>query len=251
MSIFLATPMYGGQCTAVYCLSVIRLANDCRREKIELHIQFKPGESLITRARNALCAEFIKSKARSLLFIDADIGFEAADVLALYRLLEQGYGVVGAACPKKRLLWDRIREAARRDIAAAELKTIATNFVVTVDGQKTFDPKVTDRPIAVDGLGTGFLMVDRKIMETFANAFPQYWYNGENGNDTMQYFQAEIDPKTKRYLSEDWWFCSKLRGLGFQTWLCPWIKTTHIGPYEYSGSLAELAASGLSGVANQ
>jgi hypothetical protein len=66
----------------------------------------------------------------------------------------------------------------------------------------------------------------------------------------MMYFQAEIDPKSERYLSEDYWFCQKVQEIGLKTWLCPWMKTMHVGTMIYGGSLADLAAIGASPTAD-
>lgn len=56
--------------------------------------------------------------------------------------------------------------------------------------------------------------------------------------------------KSKRYLSEDYWFCQKIQELGLKTWLCPWMKTTHSGSYNFDGSLVDLAAIGAPATAD-
>jgi hypothetical protein len=66
----------------------------------------------------------------------------------------------------------------------------------------------------------------------------------------MQYFQAEIDPESKRYLSEDYWFCQKLTQAGGKIWYCPWMKLSHVGTYIFGGSLADLASIGAPATAD-
>lgn len=56
--------------------------------------------------------------------------------------------------------------------------------------------------------------------------------------------------KSKRYLSEDYWFCQKAQAIGLKTWLCPWMKTQHVGSYIFGGSLADLASIGASATAD-
>ena len=57
------------------------------------------GESLITRARNGLLAEFLANPQYPHLFcIDADIGFEAE---AFYRQVESQHDVCGGVYPKE------------------------------------------------------------------------------------------------------------------------------------------------------
>ena len=66
----------------------------------------------------------------------------------------------------------------------------------------------------------------------------------------MMYFQAEVDSASKRYLSEDYWFCQKVQNAGLKTWLCPWMKMQHVGSYIFGGSLADLASIGVAATAD-
>lgn len=56
--------------------------------------------------------------------------------------------------------------------------------------------------------------------------------------------------KSKRYLSEDYWFCQKAQAIGLKTWFCPWMKMQHVGTYIFGGSLADLASIGASATAD-
>jgi hypothetical protein len=44
-----------------------------------------------------------------------------------------------------------------------------------------------------------------------------------------------------RYLSEDYMFCQWWRNMGGQIWLCPWMKTHHIGTYAFTGDMGAVA----------
>jgi hypothetical protein len=66
----------------------------------------------------------------------------------------------------------------------------------------------------------------------------------------MAYFDTVIDPKTKRYLSEDYMFCQWAREAGSETWLCPWMKLLHTGSYTFGGSLQDIAQLGASATAD-
>lgn len=50
--LFVATPMYGGQCAGMYARSIADLAALCARYQIPLQLYYLFNESLITRARN-------------------------------------------------------------------------------------------------------------------------------------------------------------------------------------------------------
>ena len=55
------------------------------------------------------------------------------------------------------------------------------------------------------------------------------------------YFQALIDPESKRYLSEDYMFCQWCRKIGITIFLCPWMKLKHVGSHIFGGSMSALA----------
>ena len=61
------------------------------------------NESLITRARNYCVDEFMRSDSTHMLFLDADIGFNANDVIAMLAMQsdESPYDVLAAPYPKK------------------------------------------------------------------------------------------------------------------------------------------------------
>jgi len=64
------------------------------------------------------------------------------------------------------------------------------------------------------------------------------------------YFQALVDPESKRYLSEDYMFCQWLRKAGVGVWMCPWMELNHVGSYVFGGSLRALATVGASATAD-
>jgi hypothetical protein len=64
-SIFVATPMYGGACAGPYVKSLLDLQALCMKHQIGCVFYFLFNESLITRARNYLVDEFLRSLART------------------------------------------------------------------------------------------------------------------------------------------------------------------------------------------
>lgn len=101
-------------------------------------------------------------------------------------------------------------------------------------------------------------MARKNTFEKFKEKFPNYSYKPDHvrtaafdgSREIMQYFQAEIDPVSKRYLSEDYWFCQKVQEIGLKTWFCPWMQMQHVGTYIFGGSLADLASIGASATAD-
>ena len=118
--LFLATPMYGGQCAGMFARSVADLAALCAQYGIPLQMYFLFNESLITRARNYCVDEFLRSDAEHLMFIDSDIGFTPQDVIALMSLQalnEDKYDIIGGPYPKKCISWEKIKHAVDKGVA--------------------------------------------------------------------------------------------------------------------------------------
>jgi hypothetical protein len=219
------------------------------------------NESLITRARNYCVDEFLRSDAQHLMFIDSDIGFNPQDVIALMALQAQDekYDIIGGPYPKKCISWEKIKQAVDKGVADED-PNVLEKFV----GDYVFNPKGGQAQIAIGEpcevleIGTGFMMIDKRAMEKFRDSYPQYMYKPDHvrtehfdgSREILMAFQAETDPASKRYLSEDYWFCQKAQAIDLKTWLCPWMKMQHVGTYIFGGSLADLASIGAAATAD-
>ena len=260
--LFLAVPMYGGQCAGMFTRSVADLSAICTKHGIQLQLFFLFNESLITRARNYCVDEFMRSGATHLMFIDADIGFNPQDVIALLAMQsdESEYDVIGGPYPKKCISWEKIKQAVDKGMADED-----PNNLEKYVGDYVFNPKTTQReiplnqPIEVLEIGTGFMMIRRKTIEEYHKAFPHQWYKPDHvrtehfdgTREIMAVFDCIIDPDSKRYLSEDYMFCYNVQKMGMKVWFCPWMQLQHVGSYIFGGSLADLASIGASATADQ
>jgi len=259
--LFLATPMYGGNCVGMYTRAVADLAAICAKYQIPLQLYFLFNESLITRARNYCADEFLRSDATHMLFIDSDIGFNPQDVLALLAMQDDDsdYDVIGAPYPKKCISWEKIKLAVDKGIADEDPNRLE-KFV----GDYVFNPKGGQReipigqPVEVMEIGTGFMMIRRKTFDKYKEVFPNLHYKPDHirteafdgSREIMAYFDCIIDPVSKRYLSEDYMFCYNVQKADMKVWFCPWMQTQHVGTYVFGGSLADLASIGASATAD-
>ena len=259
--LFLAVPMYGGQCSGMFARSVADLSATCTRYNIPLQLYFLFNESLITRARNYCVDEFMRSEASHLMFIDSDIGFNPQDVLALLALMddESPYDVMGGPYPKKCISWEKIKQAVDKGVADED-----PNVLEKYVGDYVFNPKggqneiPLGEPVEVREIGTGFMMVRRKTFEKYHESYPHQWYKPDHvrtdafdgTREIMAVFDCIIDPESKRYLSEDYMFCYNVQKMGMRVWFCPWMHLQHVGSYVFGGSLADLAAIGASATAD-
>lgn len=259
--LFLATPMYGGQCAGMFTRSVADLSALCTHYGIHLQIYFLFNESLITRARNYCVDEFLRSECTHMMFIDSDIGFNPNDVLALLAMQDDDspYDVIGGPYPKKCISWEKIKMAVDKGVAD-ENPNVLEKFV----GDYVFNPKGGTRqipigePCEVREIGTGFMMTRRKTFEQYQKHFPEQWYKPDHvrteafdgSREIMAYFDCIIDPEDKRYLSEDYMFCYNVQKAGMKVWFCPWMQMSHVGTYIFGGSLADLASIGATATAD-
>src|SRR6266851_2084354 len=106
-SLYVLSPMYGGNLTLNYHNSFVQLMLACRDLGIEFGWTNTWNESLISRARNRMVDSFLKTSTNThAIFIDADIGFDPRDVIAM---LEMDKDILGVPCSKKSIRWDRIQ----------------------------------------------------------------------------------------------------------------------------------------------
>jgi hypothetical protein len=246
--IFVATPMYGGNATGLYVKSCLDLQTFLMHHGIECRFSFLFNESLITRARNYLVDEFLRSGYTHLLFLDSDIEFDPNDVLALIALNKD---IIGAPYPKKSINWNSIKAAVAKDpnINAGSLEQLVGDYVFNpIPGTKEF--KVTE-PLEVMEIGTGYMLIKREVFAKFKEEYPHLRYkpdhvgqaNFDGSRYIHAYFDTVIDPASHRYLSEDYMFCQYWRAIGGQVWLCPWMRTKHIGSFAFNGDMQAIAAT--------
>jgi hypothetical protein len=266
--LFIAAPMYGGQCAGMFCKSTNDLSAMCAQHGIEIRFYYLFNESLITRARNYCVDEFLRSDCSHMIFIDSDIGFDAKDVITLLALSEghpevnegKPLDILCGPYPKKCISWEKVKAAVDKGIADEnpnELEKFVGDYVFNpVSGGGRIR---IDTPTEVLEGGTGFMLTRRDTFVKFEEKYPELRYlpdhvrteHFDGSREIMMYFQALIDEDTKRYLSEDYMFCQWSRKAGLKIWLCPWMKLQHVGSYIFGGSLADLAQIDVAATADK
>jgi hypothetical protein len=262
--LFVATPMYGGMCNGLFMKSCLDLHTLFAHLGVEIRFSFLFNESLIPRARNYLVDEFLRAESvkpvmnekgervgeqrnpyTHFLFLDGDIEFDANDVLTLMVLQKD---LICGPYPKKSINWGNIKEAIKKnpEVDAGALSAVMGEYVFNpVPGTTQFS--VND-PLEVLESGTGYMMIKRDVFGKFAEAYPHLRYKpdhmGQQNFDGSRYIHAFFDTeiKNERYLSEDYMFCQKWREIGGQVFLCPWMKTKHLGTFAFEGNLPAIAA---------
>jgi hypothetical protein len=226
-SVLIATPMYGGMCSGEYTRSLLHAPIALMQNGVDVAFSFIFNDSLIQNARNTLAHEFLSGDYTHLMFIDADIKFNAYDILTM---LGQDADIIGGVYPMKAINWEAVKKAALANMVADRLQYAGSYSVINLLADEHQEVKI-DRPIEVSAIGTGFMLIKR---ETFGAMNPRSYVNNE-GNRVSEYFYLMKDENTGRLLPEDYTFCYKAREAGKKVFAAPWVKLSHIGTHTFVG----------------
>lgn len=243
-----ATPCFGGNCHSAFTIGCIQLSVLAGKVGLPLDFMHIFNESLVQRARNRLVSNFLKTNATHLMFIDADLGFNAVDVLHLLDLCSVDRPIVGGSYSKKSIQWHRVVSAVKKGIEAPPVLAAAgVDACISFKhaGQTEVDLQA---PLEVHDLPTGFMMIHRSVFEKMQVAFPNIRYvedqPGKAGEELHAFFDCYID-ENGRYLSEDYGFVRRWQSLGGTVFLCPWVRTQHFGSYGFPMDLGALASHSI------
>lgn len=211
-------PCYGGQMTEACVTSLLRFILLANKIGLAWSLDTMVNESLVTRARNNLMAKMMTNKvATHFMFIDADIRFQPESI---FQMIACEKDVIGGLYPKKAL---------------------PINYVINLKQRS----KVQGDIFEVDTMGTGFLMMKRRVYEKLIAAHPETKYVDDVGLgkqfEPFMYsiFDTIIDEKG-HYLSEDWTFCRRWAALGGDIWAHSKVLLNHVGSYEFTGDLTKM-----------
>jgi hypothetical protein len=249
-----------GNCTGMTAKSMIDLGILCTKYGIETKFYFLFNESLVQRSRNYIADEFLRSNCTHLMFIDADIGFNPNHVLSLLAIQvsdPEKYSVMTAPYPKKTIAWEKVKkavESGKVETNPFDLQFYAADYVFNPIMSEGVTTVRLDEPAEVAEAGTGFMLIPRNVFEQYEKAYPQYKYKPDHvrtesfdgSREIMAYFDCAIDPESRRYLSEDYFFCYNVRKIGLKVHMCLWMDLQHIGSYIFRGSMNAIAALGAS-----
>lgn len=238
-SLMIATPMYGGMCTGHYVQGLLGTVAKMRELGVNTFWAQMMNESLIPRARNELSRVFLEKKFDYLMFIDADISFDA---IAVAQLLAADRDIVCGIYPKKEVDWDQVSKAAKE--GKDNLKDYAGAFVFNMVGEGGAETDA-DNVFEIRHGGTGFMLIKRHVFEQLMDKVPTYriaTFTDENGEYvkplTHEFFATSID-ETGALLSEDYHFCELWRKHGGKVYANPFIKLEHVGTHVYTGDITK------------
>ena len=232
-SITIATPMYGGICHNSFLKSLFSLMNLLSQKGYRVNFSDLSNESLITRARNTLTELFLRTGNDYLLFIDSDQGFNAEGVL---KMIEEDVDLIGAAVPMKGINWERVKAAAKND--EQDLSNFTAIYNVNISNeQRQYLKENPGQMVEVEYIGTGLMLIKRDVFQKLKESTASYRSDQsdmagiKHGDTIYDFWRTDIDPKSKRLLSEDYNFCDMWKSLGGKIYLAPYVKVVHVGTY--------------------
>jgi len=216
MKVHFATPCYGGQINEVCFSSYLQWTIMAMQNKLDFVVDTLSNESNINRGRNSCAAKFLAGDATHLMFVDADIGWDPADVV---KLMSADVDVACGVYPQK---------------------TIPAKYVVNV---LPTDPNAEKRDglVEVDTAGTGFMLIKREVFAGLIEGGATKYHDNigldENTNNHQyDFFNCTVD-ETGQYLTEDWSFCRSVTKAGYSIWVDKTINLTHTGYWRFPGDL--------------
>lgn len=200
--VFIATPTYDEWVCIEYASSLFETGVALGSAGVGMCHCILPGNPFLDLARNKLVEEFLKSEATDLLFIDADVGWDAKMVT---RVLSHPQEIVGGLVPKR---------DARTD---SSYHKNAMTGVMSPEGLfQTME------------IPTAFLRIKR-------SAFERLQARGV-GTELLPFFKIGSRPGD---FGEDIYFCRRWCETGEFLWIDSDITFTHRGGRVWKGNFFE------------
>jgi hypothetical protein len=203
-ALFIATPTYG-DLSAGYTYALAHSTVALEREGIAFELAIYSGDCHVDDARNRLVRDFLETSCTHFLFIDADLRWEASDLI---KLLRHNVDVVGGTYP---------------------LKQDDEKFPVMMSGDGTKDEYGL---IEVDALPTGFLLIQRHVFEKLYKEAPKFPPKSDHRSLLPLIFERTIHDGMR--WGGDYTFCRKWKEHG-KIYLDPTIWFEHFGENVWSG----------------
>jgi len=256
-NLVILTPCFGSVCYADFTASLIETFGLLKHYNIPVKIQFCKNDSLVSRARNNLIAKAMHSSDTThIMFIDNDIGWDPTSVL---KLLIANKPIVAGIYPLKNYDWEKLirdplnpynsniiqhwiakKNASQLKHYFSDEQMIQFNLLKYNVNYINNYLEIENNLTKVKHAPTGFMMIQRNVIEKMAQAYPSTKYTDDVSflrPEENQYAYALFDcgVENNHYYSEDWLFCHRWQRMGGDVWADVSINLTHTGIEVYKG----------------
>ena len=205
--VLIGAPCYDGKVDVWFANSLVATVKEAEKKGIHVHAIYTSYDSLVQRARNSLFKLALDGGYTDLFFIDSDTEWEPE---WFFRLLSRPEPIIGGALIKK------------TDKEGYTVKITDKNLKYSKDRKL----------LEVDGVGTGFMKINRFALQKLWDMSEPY--TSEKEENRMVFDIQVVDGDL---ISEDYVMCNKWKKLGYKIWLDPTITCNHIGIKKFKGDL--------------
>ena len=208
--VFIAVAAYQ-DCGAGFTYALFHTGAALAKAGIGYELAIYSGNVHVDDSRNRLTRDFLNSDCTDMVFLDADVAWNASDFL---KLLSFDRDVVAGVYPKK--------------------NGDDTYPVKLIPGEQWSDAAGL---IEVQGVPTGFLRIRRQVMEALATASERYNAKNDQAFATACIFERQIHNGSR--WGGDYVFCRKARAAGFSIFIDPVMRFEHSGEETWSGNVGQ------------
>ncbi len=197
MKIMLAIPTYDGKIGIKSAFEFASLSLVLKKLDIGLELAQVSGCAIVSKTRNLLVTQFMKSNCTHLLFVDADIVWTASNVLKLLdKKVDIVSGLYKSRVEGKGVFLQLHKEQSNKDL------------------------------LRVNAVGAGFMFIARYVLQEMIDKRPELAYDEHHA-----LFDFEL--KDGKYIGEDYTFCHRAIENGFSIFVDQQNVLGHIGIKEF------------------
>ena len=241
-NIFLATPVHS-DVSIHYAQSLLEFQKYCVENKIKVTFQlFK--SSLITQGRNLCVGGFMETGHTHLLFIDADIDFQAKSIQAM---IDKDKDVISVPYPMKTFNWEKMYSNFKEGkIKNPQVLSMNGNtYPMRLPNEENI--QIENGCIEVSHSPTGCMLIKRSVIEKMIEKYPEMRIsqptiiNGKPVEKPFLYnfFDTMFDPVSHTYMGEDFAFCKRWKDIGGKCHAIVDQLITHVGEHQYCGRFSD------------
>tara|TARA_R110000868_G_scaffold40537_1_gene139778 strand:+ start:268 stop:1008 length:741 start_codon:yes stop_codon:yes gene_type:complete len=213
--LFIGIPAYDGKLNIKTAFALAQLMPKAMSLGVAVSLSDLSNCSIITMARNALVHEFLKTDCTEMLFIDSDVIVTPDDILRL------------------------MAQSGDKDITTGVYPRRAKDakFFADVYYDDNGDLEFEGSLMRVRRAPTGFMLIQRHVIERLIEAHPEWTYEKCPGEKMSAVFDFAV--VNGKYVGEDYLFCDRATQMGFTVYIDVDISLPHVGQEKFERNFRE------------
>jgi hypothetical protein len=215
-NVWIAVPAYTGQVHLGTMRSLMTDMLKLAERGDRVTIFDESGNAMIAHARDMIIASFLAGEGTDLVFVDADVFWEAGGIL---KLVDAEVDFVAGVYRH------------RKDPEGYAVRWIAERPELWADPKTGL--------LEVEGVPAGFLRVSRAALEKMVAAHPGQRFVDRHAPNGEAWALFDNIHEGEEYWGEDFSFCRRWREIGGKVWLDPELELHHVGFKAFSGKIGD------------